>query len=62
MTHRTRFIQKRQWDADYGEYTGHPDDPRTDDRDADEIYEESVRASRLMREANKQPTPTRSSE
>jgi hypothetical protein len=63
MTHRTRFIQKRQWDADYGPYTGHPDDPRTDDRTGDEIYEEEQAFARL-RQANKQRqlTPTRSSE
>jgi hypothetical protein len=65
MTHRTRFIQKRQWGEGewLGHYSGADGDPRTDDRTGDEIYEEEQAFARL-RQANKQRqlTPTRSSE
>lgn len=52
MTHRChRPVPARRifaaLDSDYGPYSGEHGDPRNDDRDADEIYEDEVNAARF---------------
>jgi hypothetical protein len=52
MTHRChRPVPARRifaaLDSDYGPYRGEEGDPRNDDRDANEIYEDEVNAARF---------------